>query len=81
MAGVINYLYDLDQDVYVINNCGSSSITQPGTITRIRVEKTPSVETIFYDVRLTTNVLYVFTEEDVFPDKASALVELGNRID
>lgn len=80
MAGTIPYLYDVGQDVYMIDNCSTNNIITHGAVVRIRAEKTTTAEIVYYDIRLTNNTMVVYVEEDVFPDKSSALTELGNRI-
>ena len=84
MAGTINYLYDPNQNVYVINSaCDENAVTavQPGIVIRIRAEVLVTTSTLLYDVQIdgqsgTTELV----EADVFPDLASAVAEYQLRL-
>lgn len=83
MAGTINYLYDLNQNVYVIDTCDDNTaelVVLAGTVTRIRAEVLDTTDSILYDVGFSGGETKVFEEADVFPDKATALTEYGLRI-
>ena len=84
MAGTINYLYDPNQVVYVIDNCDDPSSVLAvvrGEVIRVRAEVLVSETTLEYDVRLDGNAgTKEFVEADIFPDLATAITEYQNRL-
>lgn len=84
MAGTINYLYDPNQAVFVINTpCEDNAIpaVQPGKVIRVRAEVLVTLTTLFYDVQVDqTSGTFEFVEADVFPDLASAVAEYEIRL-
>lgn len=84
MAGTINYLYDPNQDVYVIAPCDEDSkvtAVRPGRVIRVRAEVLVTETTLEYDVRVdgqsgTTEL----PEADIFADLASAVTEYQTRL-
>ena len=84
MAGTINYLYDPNQAVYVIDDCEEGpAYVSGGTVLRVRAEvvSPPTTNNVVYDVRLDGNKgTKEFKEADVFPDKATAIAEYQNRV-
>jgi len=84
MAGTINYLYDPNQNVYVIYSaCDDNTIAavQPGVVIRVRGEVLVTTADLHYDVRVdgqsgTTELV----EADVFPDLATAIAEYQSRL-
>lgn len=84
MAGTINYLYDPNQSVYVINSaCDENTVTavQPGKVIRVRAEVLVTLTELFYDVQIdgqsgTTELV----EADVFTDLATAVAEYETRL-
>lgn len=80
MAGTINYLYDLNQSVYVIDTCGDNIAVTSGSVSRIRLEVLDTTNSILYDVTMPDYTTKVFVEADVFADKPTALTEYGTRV-
>lgn len=85
MAGIINYLYDPLQPVWVIHTsaCTSTNVLSIETGTIIQVESTTnSIEsTLTYGVRLTgQSGVIPFNEVDVFPSLAAATTEYEIRL-
>lgn len=82
MAGTINYLYDPNQQVYVIDDCEEGpAYVSGGTVLRVKAEVLVTGTEIKYDVRLDGNKgTKEFKEADVFPDKATAIAEYQNRV-
>jgi hypothetical protein len=85
MAGSINYLYDPNQSVYVIERCNPDdaqpTAVRPGTVIQVRGEVLVTATNLFYDVQVdgqsgTTE----FIEADVFADLASAVAEYELRL-
>lgn len=86
MAGTINYLYDPNQSVYVIELCDpdetrGSSAVRPGKVIQVRGEVLVTETKLFYDVQVdgqsgTTE----FLEADVFADLATAIAEYELRL-
>jgi hypothetical protein len=86
MAGTINYLYDPDQIVWVIDStsCSTGPTVLQGTVVKVRAEVLPGspvVETVKYDIRIGTNAgTDEFVESDVFETLGDAVVEYGSRL-
>lgn len=81
MAGAINYLYDPNQAVYVIDKCNTDMYVTAGTVTRIRGEVLVSNTELEYDVRLKgSRGTKAFVESDVWPSKTDAMVDYDNRV-
>jgi hypothetical protein len=81
MAGTINYQYDPNQEVYVINTCSEKPYITTGTVIRVRAEVLVTETKVAYDIRLANNAgTSAFLEDDVFPDKATALIEYETRV-
>lgn len=82
MAGVINYLYDPNQQVYVINVCTNNNMyVIGGTVLRIRSEVLLTTTTLKYDVRLQgNNGTIEFEESDVFATLNDAMTEYQLRL-
>lgn len=81
MAGTINYLYDPQQAVYVIDDCSGQLYVTGGTVNRVKAQVVITGTEILYDVSLTgSKGTKEFEEADVFPDKATALAEYETRI-
>ena len=81
MAGTINYAYDLNQEVYVINNCEGTLYVIGGKVRRIRAEVHANATEVVYDVMQNGNRgTSEFEETDVFADKTSALAEYDTRL-
>lgn len=81
MAGTILYLYDPNQDVWVIDNCSGNILVREGTVIRVRAEVIQTGEDLQYDIQLDgQNGTKAFEESDVFPDLASAMAEYENRL-
>lgn len=84
MAGSISYLYDPNQDVYVIDTCDDSSSVISviaGTVIRVNGTVLVSETTLTYDIRLDGNIgTKTFEEADVFTDLASAVTEYQSRL-
>ena len=86
MAGTINYLYDPNQSVYVIEPCDADNpngptAVRPGKIIQVRGEALVTETWLFYDVQVdgqsgTTE----FLEADVFADLATAVAEYELRL-
>lgn len=83
MAGTINYLYDPNQSVYVIDTLCDTPTTavRAGIVIRIRAEELVTISKLFYDVQVdgqsgTTE----FVEADVFTDLATAIAEYEIRL-
>jgi len=86
MAGTINYLYDPNQSVYVIDLCDADepngpSAVRPGKVIQVRGEVLVTITNLFYDVQVdgqsgTTE----FVEADVFADLATAVAEYELRL-
>jgi len=87
MAGSINYLYDPNQDVFVIAECdnpdaaGTIIAVRPGEVIQIRGEVLVTDTNLFYDIRVdgqsgTTE----FIEADVFATLAEATAEYEIRL-
>lgn len=85
MAGTINYLYDPNQNIYVISECDEKRnppYVTGGIVMRIRSEVLVSETTIVYDIRLDGyGGTQEFAEADVFLDKATAVAEYSNRVE
>lgn len=81
VAGTIDYLYALDEDVYVIDTCSSRLLVRPGTVVRIRAEVLPTEDVVLYDITLEDNVVSVFAESNVFETKSDAVTAMSNRIE
>lgn len=84
MAGTINYLYDPNQDVFVIDNCDDPSSNLSvvgGRVVRVRAEVLVTATELEYDIRLDGNAgTKEFVEADVFADLATAITEYQNRL-
>lgn len=81
MAGTINYLYDPNQEVYVIITDGTVSHVIGAVVLRCRVEVLITSTEIMYDVRLNGNQgTKELKESDIFADKSSAVAEYETRI-
>lgn len=81
MAGTINYQFDPDQEVYVIDSCNNKPYVTHGTVLRVRAEVLVTGTSLEYDIRLAGNAgTAAFEESDVFADKASAIAEYNNRV-
>ena len=87
MAGSINYLYDPNQDVFVIDECENPSgvgdiiAVRPGEVIQVRGEVLVTESNLFYDIRVdgqsgTTE----FIEADVFATLAEATAEYELRL-
>lgn len=81
MAGTINYLYDPNQEVYVIDVCEQNTYVMGGTIQRVKAQVLVTETELRYDVRLTgSRGTKEFIETDVFPTKTAAVTEYENRL-
>jgi hypothetical protein len=81
MAGTVNYLFDPNQEVYVIHSCDSKPYVTHGVVIRIRAEVLVTGTTLMYDIRLAGNAGTVaFAETDVFTDKAAAITAYDGRV-
>lgn len=88
MAGTVDYLYDPNQEVYVIRSIGCTRpvddtilSVERGTVVRIRAEVLLSEQKLRYDIRLEgQSGTEEFEEDDVFADKASAVTEYQTRL-
>lgn len=81
MAGTVNYLYDPNQEVYVITSCDMGLQVVSATVLRCRAEVLITGTKIVYDVRLHGNRGTVDLQEtDIFADKSSAVAEYETRI-
>lgn len=81
MAGTVNYLFDPNQDVYVIHECDGKPYITHGAVIRIRANILVTESTLVYDIRLAGNAgTHAFEEADVFTDKASALTAYDSRV-
>ena len=81
MAGTINYLYDPNQQVYVIDECEGVLYVSGGTVQRVKAQVLITDTEVLYDVILTgSRGTKEFKEADVFPDKTTALAEYEARI-
>ena len=81
MAGTINYLYDPNQEVYVIAICGKTSYVSPAKVLRVRAEALITGSTIKYDILVGEDRgTQEFEESDVFADKTTAVAEYETRV-
>lgn len=82
MAGIITYLYDPAQVVWVIDECGQSGALTvlEGTILRVNATVVETATKLWYDIQLTEDFRNIYNESDVFPDLNSAIVEYQNRL-
>lgn len=90
MAGTINYQFDPDQDVYVIeqiqcsNNNKEGLVVQPATVVRVFSEvliNSSGSDNLRYDVRIEGRSGTIELEEsDVFETKSAAITEYQTRI-
>lgn len=86
MAGTINYLYDPNQIVWVIDStaCSTGPTVLQGTVVKVRGEVLPGspvVPTVKYDIRIGTNAgTKEFVEADVFESLGDAVMEYGFRL-
>ena len=87
MAGSIDYLFDPNQDVFVIDECENPSgagdiiAVRPGEVIQVRGEVLVTESNLFYDIRVdgqsgTTE----FLEADVFATLAEATTEYELRL-
>ena len=81
--GTINYLFDPNQEVYVIATCNSGVIenVQPGKVIRVRGTVLTTGEEVLYDIQVGNSGTAEFEEADVFVDKATAMTEYASRVD
>lgn len=81
MAGTINYLYDPNQAVYVIDECDGKLYVTGGTVLQVKARVLVSGLELSYDIRLEGNRgTKEFEEADVFPDKTTAVTEYETRL-
>jgi len=81
MAGTINYLYDPNQAVYVIDACDGKLYVTGGTVLRVKSQVVITGTEILYDVSLSgSKGTQEFEEADVFPDKTTAVAEYESRL-
>lgn len=89
MAGTINYQFDPDQDVYVIEQIQCSNnkeglVVHPATVVRVFTEvliNSSGSDNLRYDVRIEGRSGTIELEEsDVFATKADAITEYETRI-
>lgn len=85
--GTVVYAYEPNQEVYVIDGCDGRPLIRSGTVIRVRISilaatGSPATDgTILYDIQLDGDIgTSVFDEENVFADKATALIEYDTRI-
>lgn len=78
---LVDYEFEPDQDVYVIDTCDDQPYIQSGTVLRVRIYILAAETKILYDVRLDGRTgTEEYSEEDVFIDKATALTEYETRV-
>ena len=89
MAGTINYLYDANQEVFVIadcvdpNNSGNTQVeaVRQGKVVRVRVEVLITATKLVYDVQIANQPgTTELTEDDIFTDLAAALIGYQARL-
>lgn len=81
MASPVNYNYEPNDNVYVINSCVGNPYVTSGVIVRVRIQVLVTETMIRYDVRLSgNNGTREFAEEDLFVDKPTAMAEYENRV-
>lgn len=77
MAGTVNYLYDPNQPVWTITECG----VKQGRVVRFSAEVTSTGTKAKYDVAISNELGTIsLEEEDVFADLSSAIVEYEARL-
>jgi hypothetical protein len=84
MAGTISYLYDPNQDVFVINDVRNYSgiiAVQEGRIIRVNIDVLSNDTSLTYDVVVAgENGTKNFVETDIFPDLPTAIAEYQLRL-
>lgn len=80
MAGVINYLYDPNQFVWVIKDtkCGNTIVSsvESGTVVQVTTHTNSFSSTIQYDINLTDLAgTLIFDEIDIFSTLTTATTE------
>lgn len=81
MAGTIDYLYDPNQDIYVIADCDGDPLVRAGRVIRVRAEVLVTETVLTYDIRLADETgTTEFEEEDVFATLADAVEEYEDRL-
>lgn len=77
MAGTVNYLYDPNQVVWTITECG----VKQGRVVRFSVEVTVTGTRAKYDVAINNELGTVVLEEsDIFADLSTAIAEYEARL-
>ena len=81
MAGTINYDYDINQDVYVIDICENNMYVIGGNVRLISAQVNNTETIVKYNIRLAgSRGTKDFVATDVFADKSSAITEYDSRI-
>lgn len=84
MAGVITYLYDPAQVVWVIDSCdtdGKALTILSGKVISVNARVLLSNEDLWYEVEIAgQSGTRRYIEDDVFPDLASAVAEYEIRL-
>lgn len=79
--GTITHLFDPGQTVYVIEQCGGKLSVSSGTVIRVKGFVLVTGLDLRYDIRVGDNSFTTeFVEENIFPDKATAIAEYETRV-
>ena len=84
MAGTINYNFDPNQEVYVIDTCEDPAIlaVRKGVVLRVKANVLVTETTLIYDVKIDGGKgTFEFEETDVFADKPTAIADYQTRIE